>query len=236
MNRRHLFAVLPALPLLAAGLPARAAEPVQALDWANRARYAATNATDRTLAADRRRVVFMGDSITEGWARPENGQAFFQDNGFIGRGISGQTTSQMLLRFTPDVLSLRPRAVHILAGTNDVAENGGTYDPALTLDNLAAMASLAQAAGMKVFIGSVPPARDVYWRKSVGDPTDRILALNERIAGFCRDQGHRYVDYWPVLADAGKGLRAELGLDPVHPNLAGYQAMAPVALKALGGV
>jgi len=235
MNRRHLLAAAPLLPLLAS-LPTRAAEPVQALDWANRARYAADNATDKALPADQRRVVFMGDSITQNWARPEHGGTFFPTNGFIGRGISGQTTSQMLLRFTPDVLALRPRAVHILAGTNDVAENGGTYDPGLTQDNLTAMASLANSAGMKVFIGSVPPARDVYWRKSVGDPTERILALNAWIAGFCRSQGHGYIDYWPVLADANKGLKAELGLDPVHPNRAGYLAMGPVALKALGAV
>lgn len=235
MNRRHLLAAVPALPLLAS-LPVRAAEPVQALDWANRARYAAANAGDKALPADKRRAVFMGDSITENWARPEHDGAFFPANGFIGRGISGQTTSQMLLRFTPDVLNLAPRAVHILAGTNDVAENGGTYDPALTQDNLAAMASLARAVGMKVFIGSVPPARDVYWRKSVGDPTNRILALNDWIAAFCRREGHSYVDYWPVLADAGKGLKAELGLDPVHPNRAGYLVMGPVALKAMGGV
>lgn len=235
MNRRHLLAAAPLLPLLAS-LPTRAAEPVQALDWANRARYAADNATDKTLPADQRRVVFMGDSITQNWARPEHDGTFFSTNGFIGRGISGQTTSQMLLRFTPDVLELAPRAVHILAGTNDVAENGGTYDPRLTQDNLAAMASLARAAGLKVFIGSVPPARDVYWRKSVGDPTERILPLNAWIAGFCRNQGHAYIDYWPVLADAAKGLKAELGLDPVHPNRAGYLVMGPVALKAIGAV
>lgn len=235
MNRRHLLAAVPVLPLLAS-LPVRAAEPVQALDWANRARYAAANTADKALPADKRRAVFMGDSITENWARPEHDGAFFPANGFIGRGISGQTTSQMLLRFTPDVLQLAPRAVHILAGTNDVAENGGTYDPALTQDNLAAMASLADKAGIKVFIGSVPPARDVYWRKSVGDPTARILALNEWISRFCKVQGHVYLDYWPVLADAGKGLKAELGLDPVHPNRAGYLVMDKVALKALGSV
>ncbi|MFY8092610.1 MAG: GDSL-type esterase/lipase family protein [Niveispirillum sp.] len=235
MNRRHLLATAALLPMLAV-TQAGAAEPVQALDWANRARYAAANNTDKALPADKRRVVFMGDSITENWARSEYDGAFFPANGFIGRGISGQTTSQMLLRFTPDVLALTPRAVHILAGTNDVAENGGTYDPALTQDNLAAMALLARAAGIKVFIGSVPPARDVYWRKSVGDPTARIRALNDWIAGFCRDQGHVYVDYWPVLADAGQGLKAELGLDPVHPNRAGYLAMGPLVLKALSGV
>lgn len=235
MNRRHLLAAVPVLPLLAS-LPVRAAEPVQALDWANRARYAAANTADKALPADKRRAVFMGDSITENWARPEHDGAFFPANGFIGRGISGQTTSQMLLRFTSDVLELRSRAVHILAGTNDVAENGGTYDPSLTQDNLAAMGVLANAAGMTVFIGSVPPARDIYWRKSVGDPTERILALNAWIKGFCRDQGHNYIDYWPVLADAAQGLKAELGLDPVHPNRAGYLLMGPVAVKALGAV
>ncbi len=232
MNRRHLLSTLSTLPLLAA-LPGRAAEPVQALDWANRARYAGANVTDKAQPADRRRVVFMGDSITENWARPDYDGGFFPANGFIGRGISGQTTSQMLLRFTPDVLDLTPRAVHILAGTNDVAENGGRYDPALTQDNLASMAILARAAGIKVFIGSVPPARDIYWRKTVGDPTDRILALNDWIARFCRREGHVYVDYWPVLADAEKGLKAELGRDAVHPNRAGYLIMGPLALQAL---
>ncbi|MFV3130506.1 GDSL-type esterase/lipase family protein [Niveispirillum sp. KHB5.9] len=234
-TRRHLLGLLPAATLLSA-LPVGAAEPFQASDWIKRSRYEAANTTDKALPADRRRVVFIGDSITENWARDEYDGGFFPANGFIGRGISGQTTSQMLLRFVPDVLELQPRAVHILAGTNDVAENAGTYDAKLTQDNLAAMVALARAAGMKVFMGSVPPARDIYWRKSVGDPTERILALNEWIAGFCRRDGHTYIDYWPVLADVDKGLKAALGKDAVHPNRDGYLAMGPVALKALGKV
>lgn len=231
-SRRALLAAAPFLPLLAVTPPAGAG-PVTDGDWANRGRYAAANTTDAALPADRRRVVFMGDSITENWARPEYDGAFFPANGFIGRGISGQVTAQMLLRFTPDVLALAPYAVHILGGTNDVAENAGPYDPAFTRDNLAAMAGLAAAWGIKVFMGSVPPARSVPWRLDVGDPTPRIQALNAWIADFCRRQGHVHIDYWPALAGPDLGLRPELGVDPVHPNRAGYLAMGPVALRHL---
>ncbi len=225
-TRRTLFA--------AATLPLLPALPALAADWANRGKYAEANKADAALPAKQRRVVFMGDSITENWARPEYDGAFFPENGFIGRGISGQVTAQMLLRFSDEVLALKPRAVHILGGTNDLCENDGPYDPDFTHDNLTAMATLAKAARIKVYIGSVPPANQVPWRLSVGDPTPRILALNEWIAGFCKAQGHTYIDYWPVLAGADKALKPELGVDPVHPNRAGYLAMKPVTLRHLG--
>ena len=231
MNRRQLLTLAPALPLLAT-MPALA-DPIKALDWANRARYAAANDRDRSLPPDKRRVVFIGASVTENWARPEFGGSFLADHGFIGRGIGGQTTAQALLRFAPDVLALQPRAVHILVGTNDVAENAGPYDPGFSHDNLAAMATLARAAGIKVFLASITPSREIYWHKAVGNPTERIRALNAWIAEYCRQQGHTYIDYWPALADKDGGLKPELGLDSVHPNAAGYQAMAPIALKYL---
>lgn len=233
ISRRTLFAAT-MVPLLASPLARAADQTVGQGDWANRARYADANRSDAALPARKRRVVFMGDSITENWARPEYDGAFFPANGFIGRGISGQVTAQMLLRFTDDVLELAPKAVHILGGTNDIAENAGTYDPSFTKDNLAAMAGLAAAHKIRVFMGSVPPANTMPWRPALGDPTPRIQALNEWIAEFCRRQKHTYIDYWPVLAGPDHGLKPELGVDPVHPNRAGYLAMAPVTLKDLG--
>ena len=161
MRRRSFLAALglaaPGLAL-AQGAPSGPSEEELRLrnDWPWLARYREANAADAALPSERRRCVFIGDSITQGWkdARP----SFFEANGFVGRGIGGQTTPQMLLRFTADVLALKPAAVHILAGTNDIAGNTGPYDPAATRNNLSAMAALARAAGVRVIHGSVTPA------------------------------------------------------------------------------
>lgn len=238
-DRRTLLATVLAASGL--GLSARAQAPAPApvdaaaelrlhTDWPWLARYRQANIADAALPADRRRVVFLGDSITQGWF--DKHPAFFADGGFIGRGVGGQTTAQMLARFWPDVVALKPKAVHILAGTNDIAGNTGPYDPAATRDNVRAMCALAGANGVKVILGAVTPAATYPWRPGLR-PDLEIPALNAWIVAFAREQGHTYADYGAVLDDGHAGMKAGLAYDQVHPTLEGYAVMEPVALGAV---
>ncbi|WKL57160.1 SGNH/GDSL hydrolase family protein [Asticcacaulis sp. ZE23SCel15] len=202
-------------------------------DWSNLGRYRPANLVSSALPASQRRVVFMGNSLTDNWAALGYQPEFFLPNGFVGRGIGGQTTAQMLVRFWPDVVALKPKVVHILAGTNDIAENDGLYDPAATTGNISAMCSIAKANEIKVVIGSVLPATEFPWRKGVGNPTDKILKLNSWLKDYAASQRFGYADYWPVLNNGQNGLKSDLALDGVHPNRAGYLAMAPVAMAAI---
>jgi lysophospholipase L1-like esterase len=194
------------------------------------ARYATDNAA-RIAAGTRVDVVFMGDSITEGWAKAH--PAFFSArSGHVCRGISGQTTPQMVLRMMADVVALRPRAVHILGGTNDVAGNTGPMTATATRDNLRAMAILAQHAGIHVLVGSVPPAASFWWRPEL-QPRRAIQALNAAIAADVRALGATWVDYTPVLATDDGAMRGTCSDDGVHPNAAGYDAMETVLTPVL---
>ncbi|MBS0373798.1 MAG: hypothetical protein JSR73_04420 [Proteobacteria bacterium] len=195
-------------------------------DWAMLVRYRAENAR---LGPDPARVVFLGDSITEGWAREP---PLAGDPHFVGRGIGGQTAPQMLVRFRADVIELRPRLVHLMAGTNDVAENLGPESDDEVLGALESMAELARAHGIAVLIASIPPAADFPWRPGL-QPTARLRRLNERLRAYAARTGIGFVDYWPVLATAEGALRPEYSADGVHPNAAGYRAMAPLALTAI---
>lgn len=206
------------------------AQPV-GQDWAGLQRYRVANFDAMKLPAFNRRAVFMGDSITDFW--PAQTGDVFPRNGLIGRGISGQTSAQMVLRFTPDVIALKPVVVHILAGTNDVAENLDPYDLNTTANNLMAMATMAAANNIRIVIGSVPPASSFGWRPALGNRTDKIQALNAWIKAYCEAHGCVYADYWPALNDGSGGLKPELGNDSVHPNAAGYAAMNPIALAAV---
>lgn len=236
IGRRALLAACLMAPGLASAQavappPAKTEEDVRLrTDWPFLKRYAAENAADAALPAERRRVVFIGDSITQGWkdSRP----AFFADHGFIGRGISGQVTAQMLVRFWPDVIALRPQAVHILAGTNDIAENAGPYDPVATQANLQAMTTLARANGLSVVLGAVTPAADFPWRPGLG-PIAKIAALNAWIRDFAQRSGATFADYTAVLDDGRGGMRPGLAYDGVHPTSEGYAQMEPVALAAV---
>ncbi|MGA9658987.1 MAG: GDSL-type esterase/lipase family protein [Asticcacaulis sp.] len=201
-------------------------------DWANLHRYKKSNDEVAAWPEEKRRVIMMGDSITDNW--PGLSGSFFSDNGLVGRGISGQTTAQMLVRFMPEVVALRPKAVHIMGGTNDIAENQDPYDPVATTNNLQAMANLASVYGIKVIMASVPPATSFNWHMDIGNPNEKIVALNTWIKSVCETPGYTYVDYWPVLATADGALKPELGLDSVHPNAAGYAAMDPLTLAAIG--
>lgn len=196
-------------------------------DWAWLARYRDDN---RKLARipSVPRIVFMGDSITQSW--PEMVPTFFKP-GRIGRGISGQTTPQMLVRFHQDVIALRPQVVHIMAGTNDVAGNTGPTSDEDIRNNIRAMTELAQAHGIRVILASIPPAADFPWKQGL-NPGPRIQRLNGWIRNYARRSGAVFADYWSAVHD-GYGFKSGLAYDGVHPSAAGYAAMAPVAEAAI---
>lgn len=205
--------------------------------WANFKRYAAQN--EKLLeqnAPKERQVVFMGNSITEGWARtrPE----FFKNNGYVGRGISGQTSYQFLLRFRQDVVALAPRVVVINAATNDIAENTGAYNEDYTFGNICSMAEIAKANGIKVILTSTLPAASYHWRKSVTDVPQKITSLNDRIAAYAKKHKIPYVDYYSHLVrEEDKALDPQFTKDGVHPTAVGYAVMEeliqPVVQKQL---
>ncbi|GGE74637.1 SGNH/GDSL hydrolase family protein [Sphingomonas prati] len=203
-------------------------------DFGQLCRYRADNARLAASGAAAR-VVFLGDSITDSWIGAD--PAFFT-GGLVDRGISGQTTPQMLVRFRQDVLALRPAAVHIMAGTNDIGGSTGAATIETVEGNIATMAELAKAHGIKVIIASIPPAAAFRWSPRTR-PVPQIAALNRRLADYARRNGFTYVDYHPVLATPEGAMKPGLASDGVHPTPAGYAAMRPVALaaiaKTLGG-
>lgn len=216
--KKTAFLLALALPLLAAG---------QQRDWANYGRYAEANAALTTAPA----VVFMGNSITDGWdnAHPE----FFTDNNFACRGIGGQVSSQMLCRFRADVIDLRPKAVVILAGTNDIAGNNGPIESEHIAENIVSMAELALAAGIRPIICSVLPAAKYPWRPEVESVPEKIRALNDRLRQYATERGLTWVDYYSAM-DAGDGsMRSEYTRDGVHPTPEGYAVMEAVIRPAL---
>lgn len=196
-------------------------------DFPGLCRYRAENAA--LLPASPARVLFFGDSITEGWKDRDPG-LFAGDR--VNRGISGQTTQQMLGRFRADVIALEPAVVHILAGTNDIAGNTGPTSLAAIQDNIRSMVELAQAHDIRVVIGSILPAARFDWRPGV-DPRASIRALNTWLKDYAAREKLTYVDYHGALRDEQDGFKASLADDGVHPNVAGYAIMRPLAERAL---
>jgi lysophospholipase L1-like esterase len=202
-------------------------------DWGFLAKYRDADKAMGDPPAGVVRVVFMGDSITEGWGmkgtngHPDRG-VFFPDKPYVNRGISGQTSPQMLVRFRQDVLDLKPKAVVILAGTNDIAENTGKMTLQESAGNIASMSELARANGIRVVLCSVLPASDFWWHKGL-QPASKILDLNASIKGYAAKNGFVYVDYYSAMVNAEGGLKGEFSPDGVHPNAAGYAVMAPLA-------
>jgi lysophospholipase L1-like esterase len=197
-------------------------------DWAGLCRFRQANA-EMAATAKRPRVVFMGDSITENWGLADPG---LFTNGVVNRGISAQTTAQMLLRFRPDVVALHPDVVHILAGTNDVAGNNGPVSPQDFQNNIQSMVELARASGIRVILGSIPPAAAFNWRPGML-PTPRIRALNEWLRDYAKRSGLGYIDYYTALAGPAGELRPALSNEGVHPNRDGYVVMRRLAEAAL---
>jgi len=208
-------------------------------DWPNLARYAEANAALVAPAKFELRVVFMGDSITDAWVSPEYG-GFFPGKPYVDRGISGQTTPQMLIRFRPDVIALQPKAVVILAGTNDIAGNTGPMTVGQIEANLASMAELAKANKIRVVLASVLPVSN-YGHDRQGNPLDmrinrppeKILQLNTWIKKYVADNGHTYLDYFSAMVDDQGLLQRDLSEDGLHPNAKGYAVMSPLAEGAI---
>lgn len=196
-------------------------------DYPGLCRYRKDNAALAPATPDR--VVFMGDSITEGWLREQPG--FFTGDR-IDRGISGQTTTQMLARFRADVVELKPRIVHIMAGTNDIAGNGGPTSLDAVEDNIRAMIDLAVANDIAVVLGSVLPASRFDWRPGI-DPVKSIAELNARLRALAAEKGLVYADYYGALDDGRHGLAKAHAADGVHPTAAGYAVMQPITERAL---
>lgn len=217
MRRIYVLLIVIMIPMMAAAQN----------DWANYLRYAEAN----TQVSNSPKAVLMGDSITDGWpgADPE----FFAENNLIGRGISGQVTSQMLLRFRQDVIDLHPKYVVILAGTNDIAENYGKIDMQKIFANIVSMCDLAKANGIKPIICSVIPAAAFRWRPSVTDSSEQIVRLNAMLQEYAGANRIKYVDYHSAMKDDHGGLSTELAKDGVHPTREGYDIMKSLLLKAL---
>ncbi len=210
-----------------------------ASDFGGFYRYAAANAALGAPKAREARVVFFGDSITDNWSKPDYG-GFFPGKPYVNRGIGGQTTAQMLLRFRADVLELQPKAVVILAGTNDIAGNAGPVTLDQVQDNLASMAELARSHGVRVVLASLLPVSDdkqdangQALTRTRQRPTASIRELNRWLAAYAAKNGHGYLDYFAATADANGLLLPAIGDDGLHPNARGYAVMAPLAEKAI---
>ena len=206
-------------------------------DWPSLGRYREANAKVSQPLRNERRVVFFGDSITDMWKLPD----YFAGKPYINRGIGGQTTPQMLIRFRPDVIALKPEAVVILAGTNDIAGNTGPTTPEAIQGNLTSMDELARANGIRVVLASLLPVSD-YNKNQKGEPfiqtarrpPEQIRALNEWIKGYAARHGLTYLDYYGAMVDERGFLREDLSYDGLHPNKKGYEVMAPLAERAIG--
>ena len=213
-------------------------------DWPNLKRFHEEDTALPPPGKDEKRVVFMGDSITQGWmehgtnASPAT-PGFFPGKAWVNRGISGQTTPQMLLRFRQDVIDLKPTAVVIFAGTNDVAGNTGDMTAEQTEENLSSMAELAHAHGIRVVLCSILPAYDFPWRPG-REPAAKIVAINQWIKDYAASHGDVYVDFYSAMVDERGGLPEKLSHDGVHPNPAAYAIMNPLVeagiAKVLGGM
>jgi lysophospholipase L1-like esterase len=204
-------------------------------DFANTRRFAAENATVKPPAAGEQRVVFMGDSITDNLHNTQRFGPFFPSQPYINRGISGQVTGQMLLRFYPDVIALQPKAVIIFGGTNDIGGNIGPVPMEAIENNLAAMADMARANGIKVIMASVTPVCDVPGKPpmTLGRPPESILTLNRWIKDYTASHNLVFLDYFSATVDDKGFLRAELTEDGLHPTIKGYEIMNPLAEKAI---
>jgi lysophospholipase L1-like esterase len=201
-------------------------------DWPQLGRYRADNAALAPVAAGEQRVVFYGDSITDSWGRLAGTGEFFTEKPYVNRGISGQTTPQMVVRFRQDVIDLHPAAVVILAGTNDVAGNTGPMTPQMTEDNFRSMIDLAKSNGIRVIVASILPVADYPWKPGLA-PVPKIKTLNDWLKGYCVNHSVTYLDYYSAMVGQDGGMKTGISFDGVHPNAQGYAIMAPLAQVAI---
>ena len=231
-----VVASVPSCPELATALTNLARSDVRMRDWPNLARYREANKTLGPARGGEKRAVFMGDSITDAW--PQRASEFFAGRPYVGRGISAQTTPQMLLRFRQDVVDLKAKVVVILAGTNDIASNTGPMTDEEIQGNLMSMAQLAKAHDIKVVFSSVLPVSAYHTApngvpQTILRPMTRIRAINDWMKKYAKDEDHVYLDYFSAMIDATGHLRTELSGDDLHPNAAGYAIMGPLADAAV---
>ncbi|MGA2118710.1 MAG: SGNH/GDSL hydrolase family protein [Bryobacteraceae bacterium] len=238
--RVPLALFIPLAALAQPGVPGAIPPPLRQAaslinDFGNTRRYAAENAAVAPAAAGEDRVVFMGDSITDNLHNAQRFGPFFPGKPYLNRGISGQVTGQMLLRFYPDVIALQPRAVVIFGGTNDIGGNIGPVPVESTENNLAAMADMARANGIKVVMASLTPVSDIPGKPPItpGRPPESILALNRWIKDYTANHGLVFLDYFSATVDDKGFFRAELTEDGLHPTAKGYQIMNPLAEAAI---
>ncbi len=201
-----------------------------AQDWANLKEFQKQNAELEIGKEGEDRVVFMGNSITIGWLRSR--PTFWEGKPYVNRGISGQTTPQMLLRFRQDVIALHPRVVVILAGTNDIAGNTGPTTLEMIVDNIKSMAELAHANGIKVIVSSTLPAYDYPWKPGM-EPAEKIVSLNKMLKTYASEKNHVYLDYFTAMVDERNGLPPKYAADEVHPTEEGYRVMEPLVEAAI---
>ncbi len=231
----------PACPEMATALTTLMQNDVRLRDWPLLARYREANRALKPPAAGEARVVFMGDSITDGWQQPRYGTFFSSGKPYVDRGISGQTTPQMLVRFRPDVIDLKPKVVVILAGTNDIAGNTGTMSNEDIQNNLASMSELAHANGIRVVLASVTPVSEYHVAptgpaaipQTTRRPMARIKAINDWMKSYAAAHNDIYLDYFSAMTDQAGLLRTELSEDDLHPNAKGYAIMGPLAEEAI---
>ena len=203
-------------------------------DWPNLKRYEDENLSLGYPQENEKRVVFMGDSITEEWSRLYPN--YFKKRSYINRGIGGQTTPQMLIRFKQDVIDLKPTVVVILAGTNDIAGNTGPSDVKMITDNIFSMATIATAHEVQVVLSSVLPVYRYEWSPEIVDPPSTIDAINECLKEYAESNGLYYLDYFSEMVDDKRGLKKEYTPDGVHPNEKGYELMSSIAEKKLKSI
>ena len=205
-------------------------EYLQSQDWPYLNRYQTENDKLSPLKLREKRIVFMGDSITELWSVVH--PSFFSEKSYINRGIGGQTSPQMLVRFRADVIALKPSVVVLLAGANDIAQNTGPSTLEMIANNIFSMVELATANNIKVILCSVLPVFDFYWRQGL-EPAGKIVTLNKMISEYAYTNAIPYVDYYSAMVDEQKGLKSMYSEDGVHPNKAGYEVMVPLAHESI---
>tara|TARA_B100001245_G_scaffold72966_1_gene51720 strand:+ start:235 stop:870 length:636 start_codon:yes stop_codon:yes gene_type:complete len=203
------------------------------LDWANLEKYKGANQELKKSNSGKDRIVFIGDSITEGWSdfSPE----FFQQNNFVNRGISGQTTPQMLIRLKPDAVHLDPKMIVINGGTNDIAGNTGPSTPEMIIDNLCSMAEIAIKNNIDVALTTILPVYKYPGNDEVADPPKIISFINSALEEYCKKNSLIYVDYYSSMVDGKKGLKLEYGNDGVHPTKEGYEVMEKAIKNVIPG-
>jgi lysophospholipase L1-like esterase len=209
-----------------------AAQTNEELDWPNLKRFQKEN--EEVMKSDNDKIVFMGDSITEGWA--VSNPAFFKKNNFINRGIGGQTTPQMLIRFKQDAIHLNPKMVIINGGTNDIAENNGPSTPEMIIDNITAMAEICSKNKITVALSTITPVYSYSWNKEVIDVPGKISQVNSSLKKYSNQNNIPFIDYYSAMVDGQKGLLSAYGSDGVHPTKEGYKVMVDVLKNTIPGI